>query len=75
MTEPTKTDDRTDVDTATRTGRTIAVTGATGRIGRAVTAEALRRGHRVVAIDRLAPAEPHPSPDVRFIEADIGDSS
>jgi nucleoside-diphosphate-sugar epimerase len=32
----------------------IAVTGASGRIGRAITEMALARGHQVVAIDRVA---------------------
>lgn len=32
----------------------IAVTGASGRIGRAITEMALARGHEVVAIDRVA---------------------
>ncbi len=53
--------------------RTIAVTGATGRIGSAIVNEALKRGHRVVAIDRIAPAEPHPDADVRFVVADVAD--
>ena len=53
--------------------RTIAVTGASGRIGRAIANEALRRGHRVVGIDRAEAAEPIAHPDYRFVTADIGD--
>jgi nucleoside-diphosphate-sugar epimerase len=51
----------------------IAITGATGRIGRAITTEALRQGHSVVSIDRIAPTEPEERPDCRFVQADIGD--
>ncbi|WEK52144.1 MAG: NAD(P)-dependent oxidoreductase [Candidatus Kaistia colombiensis] len=51
----------------------IAITGATGRIGRAITAEALRQGHSVVSIDRVAPAEPETRENCRFVQADIGD--
>ncbi len=69
MNEP----NRTDQPASAAARRTIAVTGASGRIGRAVTTEALRLGHRVVAIDRVVPAEPHPSEDVRFVAADMGD--
>ncbi|WP_211230341.1 NAD-dependent epimerase/dehydratase family protein [Inquilinus limosus] len=51
--------------------KTIALTGGSGRIGRAIAAAALRRGHRVVSIDRAAPAEPQEN--LRFVQADIGD--
>lgn len=51
----------------------IAITGATGRIGRAISAEALRHGHSVVGIDRVAPAEPDMRENYRFVLADIGD--
>jgi nucleoside-diphosphate-sugar epimerase len=50
---------------------TIALTGGSGRIGRAIAAAALRRGHRVVSIDRAAPAEAQEN--IRFVQADIGD--
>lgn len=50
---------------------TIALTGGSGRIGRAIAAAALRRGHRVVSIDRAAPAEAQEN--LRFVQADIGD--
>ncbi|HWJ73250.1 MAG TPA: NAD(P)-dependent oxidoreductase [Kaistia sp.] len=68
----------TDIDNTGTVGtekppRTIAVTGATGRIGSAIVEEALRRGHHVVAIDRVAPKEPHPNPHLRFVVADVAD--
>jgi nucleoside-diphosphate-sugar epimerase len=50
----------------------IAITGARGRVGRFVTAEALSRGHDVVAIDRLPPDEP-PHGHRRDIVADATD--
>lgn len=53
------------------TKTTIALTGGSGRIGRAIAAAALRRGHRVVSIDRAAPAEAQEN--IRFVQADIGD--
>ena len=51
----------------------IAVTGSSGRIGQAITAEALRQGHSLVSIDRVAPAEFLERDNLRFIEADIAD--
>jgi nucleoside-diphosphate-sugar epimerase len=48
----------------------IAVTGGSGRIGRAIIADALAHGHRAVNIDRAPPATPL---DVPFIQADIQD--
>lgn len=51
----------------------IALTGGTGRIGRAIATEALRQGHEVVSIDRVAPAEADTRPNIRFVQADIGD--
>lgn len=51
----------------------IAITGASGRIGRAITTEALRQGHSVVAIDRVAPYPPETRENCRFVEADICD--
>jgi nucleoside-diphosphate-sugar epimerase len=50
----------------------IAITGARGRVGRFVTAEALSRGHDVVAIDRVPPDEP-PHGHRRDIVADATD--
>jgi nucleoside-diphosphate-sugar epimerase len=50
----------------------LALTGGSGRIGQAVTAEALRRGHSIVSIDRLPPPAGQPEHgDVRFVAADI----
>lgn len=51
----------------------IAITGATGRIGHAITNEALRQGHSVVGIDRVGPAELETRENYRFVQADIGD--
>jgi nucleoside-diphosphate-sugar epimerase len=51
--------------------KTIALTGGSGRIGRAIAAAALRAGHRVVSIDRAPPAEAQEN--IRFVQADIGD--
>ena len=48
----------------------IALTGGSGRIGRAIIAEALAQGHEIVSIDRVAP---EPASDVPFVQADIGD--
>ena len=53
--------------------KTIALTGGSGRIGRAIAAAALRRGHRVVSIDRAAPAEAQDGENLRFVQADIAD--
>lgn len=51
----------------------IALTGGSGRIGRAITAQALTAGHGVVSIDRVT-GEGHPAhPDLGFIEADAMD--
>jgi UDP-glucose 4-epimerase len=59
----------------------IAITGGRGRIGRAITEGALARGHSVVNIDRVDPAEPPaegqvapplPTGDVRYVTADAG---
>lgn len=53
--------------------KTIALTGGSGRIGRAIAAAALQAGHRVVSIDRAPPAEKTKQKDLRFVQADIGD--
>ena len=58
------------MDTA-KAVKTIALTGGSGRIGRAIAAAALQAGHRVVSIDRVAPAEAQEN--IRFVQADIGD--
>src|SRR4051794_17922665 len=49
----------------------IAITGGSGRVGRAVVALALAQGHSVVSIDRALPAPEDAQPDVTFIQADI----
>jgi nucleoside-diphosphate-sugar epimerase len=52
----------------------IAVTGGSGRIGRAVVNLAVAQGHRVVSIDRVAPpAEQTASDAVEFVEAELID--
>jgi nucleoside-diphosphate-sugar epimerase len=52
----------------------IAVTGGSGRIGRAIVNLAIAEDHRVVSIDRVAPpAEPRANDGVEFIEADLTD--
>ncbi|MBK8086004.1 MAG: NAD(P)-dependent oxidoreductase [Devosia sp.] len=50
----------------------IALTGGSGGVGRAITAEALARGHTIVSIDRVAPAEA-PPPGVSFVAADMAE--
>ncbi|HEV7718803.1 MAG TPA: NAD(P)-dependent oxidoreductase [Arsenicitalea sp.] len=50
----------------------IALTGASGRIGRGITALALAQGHTIVAIDRVA--APGDLPDsVPFVQAEMAD--
>ncbi|MCX6067255.1 MAG: NAD(P)-dependent oxidoreductase [Chloroflexi bacterium] len=51
----------------------IAVTGGTGRIGRAIIDMALAQGHSIVSIDRVQPAHPWDNPNVAFILADVSD--
>ncbi len=51
----------------------IALTGGSGGIGRAITAEALSQGHSVVSIDRVAPAEPTKHDKLRYVLADADD--
>lgn len=48
----------------------IAITGGSGRIGRALTDMALAQGHSVVSIDRVSPPDDLPSP-VPFFEVDM----
>jgi UDP-glucose 4-epimerase len=47
----------------------IAITGGSGRIGRALTVAALAEGHSVVSIDRAVHVESHPN--VRFVQANM----
>jgi UDP-glucose 4-epimerase len=51
----------------------IALTGGSGGIGRAIAADALKRGHNVVNIDRAAPAGTPESENLRFVQGDISD--
>ena len=51
----------------------IAVTGGSGGIGRGITDLALTRGHQIVSIDRVVPAEPLADDAVRYVQADAGD--
>jgi len=49
----------------------IAVTGGSGGIGRAITDIGLAQGHRIVSIDRVAPADP--LDQVTYVLADAAD--
>jgi nucleoside-diphosphate-sugar epimerase len=49
----------------------IAITGGSGRIGRAVVELALTHGHSVVSIDRTLPSEGATHADLTCIQADI----
>ena len=49
----------------------IAVTGGSGKIGRAITEIGLAQGHQIVSIDRVAPADPLPG--VTYHVADCAD--
>ena len=49
----------------------IALTGGSGGIGRAIIEQALRRGHSVVSIDRVAAARERTSKACSFVPADI----
>ncbi len=51
----------------------IAITGGSGRIGRAVISLALSQGHNVVSIDRAAPVQDAVQPGVTHVEAEITD--
>ncbi|GAA4960785.1 NAD(P)-dependent oxidoreductase [Kineococcus glutinatus] len=50
--------------------RTVCVTGASGKVGRAVVADLLAHGYRVRATDQLPPAVPDGVP---FLRADLTD--
>ena len=49
----------------------IAVTGGSGRVGRAIVAMALAQGHEVVSIDRAAPQDGAEHSGAAFVQADI----
>ncbi|WP_421726452.1 NAD-dependent epimerase/dehydratase family protein [Bauldia sp.] len=51
----------------------IAVTGGAGRIGRAITEQALRRGDDVVAIDRVQADDVREQDRLRRVTADVAD--
>jgi nucleoside-diphosphate-sugar epimerase len=56
----------------------IAVTGGSGKLGRAVVADLLEHGHEVIVLDRVHPAPPQqPSPpgaaSARFVAVDLSD--
>src|SRR4051794_7253129 len=48
----------------------IAITGGSGRVGRAVTDFALKQGHEIVNIDRTLPAPEAARPEVKVVQAD-----
>jgi nucleoside-diphosphate-sugar epimerase len=49
----------------------IAITGGSGRIGRVVTDMAIKQGHTIVSIDRVAPAPDVERPDVTYRQAEL----
>ena len=51
----------------------IAVTGGTGRVGRAIVEMALADGHEVVSIDQTPPTNNTQQPKLTFIQADLTD--
>lgn len=51
----------------------IALTGGSGGIGRAITAQALPQGHSIVSIDRVAPAALQTHPNFRFVQAEMSE--
>jgi UDP-glucose 4-epimerase len=51
----------------------IAITGGSGRIGRAVIELALSHGHSVVSVDRAPPAHGAVQPGVTHVQAEIAD--
>ena len=53
-------------------GERVLVTGASGRLGRAVVDELVENGYAVVAVDRVRPREQLPD-GARFVETDLGD--
>ena len=53
-------------------GERVLVTGASGRLGRAVVGELVGNDYAVVAVDRVRPNEQLPD-GARFVETDLGD--
>lgn len=53
----------------------IVLFGATGNIGQRITAEALRRGHRVTGVVRDAGAVTSPDPRVTLVRGDATDAA
>jgi len=51
----------------------IAVTGGSGRVGRAIVDMALQRGDSIVSIDRVEPADTLAQADITYVQADITD--
>src|SRR6266498_138807 len=51
----------------------IAVTGGTGRVGRAIVEMALADGYEVISIDQTPPANNISQPNLSFIQADLTD--
>ena len=51
----------------------IAVTGGSGRVGRAIVEMALSQGNNVVSIDRVKLKGNNDQPDITFIQADLTD--
>jgi len=50
----------------------LALTGGSGRVGQAIAAEAVRRGHSVVSIDRAPPPDGlQKHENLRFVQADM----
>ncbi|MCX7522145.1 NAD(P)H-binding protein [Microbacterium sp. STN6] len=49
----------------------MLIVGGTGRVGTAVAAQAVERGHEVVALSRHAPAEGSAIPGVRYVQLDL----
>jgi putative NADH-flavin reductase len=54
---------------------TIAIFGGTGYAGSAIRDEALRRGHRVIAVSRSLPADPPASKDLEFRTGSVHDAA
>jgi len=53
----------------------IAVTGGSGRVGKAIVDMALAQGHSVISIDRVMPESMDDHADITYIQADLTDYS